>query len=282
MPRTWDIGVATPQSGRRLKEDGTAVNITNNGLDVNVSDQTTEIVDLHLTEQIQVMTLVNNTVMDQTVIRVASASPPIAFNMVNLKEGTSFYQGEILVVASLGGGQYNLTLDTPLDFAYTTAALIDEVSDDLTVNGSSTRIIFNISPAGLAPGTRWDIIRMIFVITDNTAMDDEKFGGLAALSKGIVIRKTSGKNKNIFNAKTNSDFAVHTFDISYSDKAPSGFFGFRARRTFGGQDKNGVVIRLSADTNDELEVIIQDNLSGLTRFNVVAQGHVVEDLKVVE
>lgn len=49
------------------------------------------------------------------------------------------------------------------------------------------------------------------------------------------------------------------------------------RRSFAGQDKNGVVIRLNGDQGDEFQVIVQDNLTGLTHFRTVVQGHVVED-----
>ena len=47
-----------------------------------------------------------------------------------------------------------------------------------------------------------------------------------------------------------------------------------SRRTFGGQNKNGIVIRLKGDDNDELQAIIQDDLTDLDHFHVIAQGHV--------
>ena len=66
------------------------------------------------------------------------------------------------------------------------------------------------------------------------------------------------------------------YDVVYSDKAPAGYFGLNFRRTFGGQNKNGVVIRLCADDSDTLQVIIQDDLTDLDDFSVIAQGHIVE------
>jgi hypothetical protein len=65
-------------------------------------------------------------------------------------------------------------------------------------------------------------------------------------------------------------------DLTYSDKAPAGFYGMRVRRSFNGPDKNDVVIELEKDTSDELQLIIQDNLTGLTSFKIVAQGHRVD------
>jgi len=46
-------------------------------------------------------------------------------------------------------------------------------------------------------------------------------------------------------------------------------------KKFGGQENDGVVIRLYAETDDELQVIIQDNLTSLTDMHAVAIGHVV-------
>jgi hypothetical protein len=63
------------------------------------------------------------------------------------------------------------------------------------------------------------------------------------------------------------------YDTAYADKRPSGSFGFKFRRTFGGQGKNGVVIRLTAIHGDSLKLIIQDDLTGLDDFYIVAQGH---------
>lgn len=40
------------------------------------------------------------------------------------------------------------------------------------------------------------------------------------------------------------------------------------------QDKHGVAIRLEAD--ESLEIIVQDSLTSLTAFSVVAEGHVVD------
>lgn len=250
---------------------------SNGAMPINIQDQTSEIIDLHLTQIIDTLTIDVNTAIDDVVVRISSDTLPVVGNVVCFKEGTAFYQGEILAVSLVAGTQYDITLDTPLDYAYTTAGGCSLRSEDLNVNGSVTKQIFAISPANLQAGTKWDIVRIIFVITDDVVMDDEKFGGLTALTNGIVLRRVDGTYKNIFNVKTNADFIAHSYDVDYSAKAPAGFYGFRCRRTFGGQDKNGVVIRLDADTSDELQVIVQDDLSALTRFHVIVQGHVVTD-----
>jgi len=107
-------------------------------------------------------------------------------------------------------------------------------------------------------------------------MDDAKFGGITALSKGIVVRVKDGYMKNIFYARSNNDLREQTFDVVYADKAPAGQYGLGCRRTFNGQEKNGVTIRLDGSSNDQLQIYLQDNLTGLTKMSIIAQGHVVE------
>jgi hypothetical protein len=259
--------------------DGTDnVRITNGGLDVNIQDQYTEIIDLHLTQLVQVITIVTNTSVDDTTITISSASEPTDGNNVCLKEGTAFYQGHILSHVA-NGGNWDITLDTPLDFAFTTAGGCSERSENLAVNGSVTPQRFTVSPKGLAAGTEWDITRIMGVIVDAEAMDDSKFGGITGgLTKGVVFRRKDGTYKNIFAVRTNGDLAAHMYDVTYVDatRGPAGNESIRFRRTFGGQDKAGVVIRLCADTDDEFECIIQDDLTGLVDFQIIAQGHVVE------
>lgn len=254
-------------------------NGANGSIDVNRQDQTTEIIDLHLSRLIQVITIVTNTSIDDTVVTISSAAEPTDGNTVCLKESTAFYQGTILSHAA-NGPNWDITLDTPLDFAFTTVGGCSERSINLAVNGSVTPVEFSVSPADLTPGTKWDITRMIFQMLDDAAMDDGTFGGIAALTKGVYLRHIDGITKNIFNVKTNGDFAAHMYDIDYSDKAPAGQYGFRARRSFAGEDKNGVVIRLSESgvgESDTLKLVVQDDLSGLISFQAIVQGHVVQD-----
>ena len=254
-------------------------------IEVVVQDQFSEIVDLHLTQQIDTFILNANYSIDDNEISVTSGTLPAVGNIVCLKEDTAFYQGQIISLVVVGGGVYTLTLDMPLDFAYTTSSLGTIETEDLNVDGSSNSQVFRVTPTGLVdPGDnstpqRWDITRVMFVINDTSAMDDGKFGGITGgLTSGIVVRKKNNIYKNIFNAKTNGDFAAHAYDATYVDDTlgPSGQYGFRCRRTFAGANKNGVTVRLSAGDNDEFQVIVQDDLTSLEKFHVIAQGHVVE------
>ena len=271
FPKFWQ-GVTV------VNETGEPVKVTNGGLDVNIQDQTTEIIDLHLSQLIQEITIVTNTSIDDTIVTINSASEPTDGNTVCFKEAVAFYQGEILSHVS-NGANWDITLDTPLDYAFTTSGGCSERNINLAIDGSSGNIEFIVSPANLTSGTKWDIVRFILQINDTTAMDDGKFGGITGgLDNGIFFRIKNGITKNIFNAKTNGDLAAHMFDLTYVDDTfgPSGQYGLRGRRTFAGPSKNGVVIRLNADTEDVFECVVQDDLTDLTNFQVIVQGHIVE------
>lgn len=259
---------------------------SNGAIPVNIQDQASDIIDLHLTEEIDTFTVSVNTSLDDKDVNINCDTLPVTGNVVCMKESVSFYQGEILNVVSNGGTSYTITLDSPLDFAYTTESTCSIESQELSIDGSSTPRVFRVCPCGLKDplnvldGQRWDVVRLMISINDTTSMDDGKFGGITGgLTNGIVIRKKNSTYKNIFNAKTNGDFRLHAFDAQYiSDSlGPSGQFGFGVRRTFGGQSKNGAVIRLDADDNDEFQIIIQDDLTDLTKFHAAVQGHIVED-----
>lgn len=179
----------------------------------------------------------------------------------------SFF-AKITAISSL-----TITVDTPLDIVFdiiNNSPILFKVICNLNVDGSSTPEIFSIVNGS---SIEIDITRVIIKIADGLAMDDGKFGGIPALSKGVVLRKKNndGTFTNYFNVKTNGDIGALCYDATYTDKAPAGENGFGARLTFAGQNKIGVAIRLGED--EELQMIVQDDLTTLTSFIITAEGH---------
>jgi len=80
---------------------------------------------------------------------------------------------------------------------------------------------------------------------------------------------------NLWNVKSNGQIRLLCFDGNYSDKAPAGSYGFNFRNTYAGPSKHGVTIRLM--DGETLEILIQDSLTGLESFKMMAQGHIVAD-----
>lgn len=235
--------------------------------DVYIQDQTSDIVDYYITRQIRALTLVT-AIIDTRTVTVTDATGVIVGNYLCLQSGVRAFQARILAI----NGNV-LTIDSPLDFTFPVDSVAAETSPDMNVDGSVTPVIFELKPGA---GVQWDVTRILIVILDEVAMDDGKFGGITALTNGCVLRKADTVHHKIFNIKTNGAMAQRMYDVQYADKAPAGQYGLRARRSFAGQDKNGVVIRLDGDNEESLQMIIQDNLTGLLSFRVIAQGHVVE------
>ena len=226
--------------------------------------------DLYIHRNIGTFFLQNSSSLDTFLLDVTSHGVTSG-DLMCLKEDGRYYQGLALTVTNSQIG-----LDTPLDYAFTTSADFHHAEHDLSVNASPTsQYIYHVEPP---PGVEWDITRILLHIEDSRTMDDAKFGGGSALVNGIVLRSTDGSTKNIFNAKTNGDLAERAFDRSYviGAQGPAGRESLIVRRTFAGQSKNGVTIRLNGSSGDQLQALIRDNVSSLSHFHIIAQGHVVE------
>ena len=247
-----------------------AVVIANQPIDVMIQDQTSDIVDYYLCIQLFELALAQVAIIESNVITVVDGTDVIAGTYVCIQNKTRTFQAKIL--SKVGN---ELTLDTPLDFNFPiNGTSVNNRSPQLNLDGSTNVVVGSLGPNS---GVKWDITRIILSMTHVSAADDGRFGGIAALAKGIVVRKSDGVHHTIFNAKTNGDLRERMYDLTFSDRAPAGQYGTAARRTFAGQGKNGVVIRLDGDTEERIEIIIQDDLTDLTSFRVIAQGHVVED-----
>lgn len=246
-------------------------NYNNQSIDVSIQDQTSPIIDFYLMQELEDLTLANTAVIDSYELTVTDASNFTVGEYVGIQEGVNNFQAQVQSIAV-----NTLTLDTPLDFAYSTSAQIKRKNRELAVNGSVTPVILRLGPTS---GVAWDITRVVGSIVDNNNPDDTKFGGISGgITNGIVLRSKGDLSTNIiFNTKTNGELAERMFDVNYSDRAGgAGSYGVRFKRTFAGQDKNGVVIRLDGDNNDEFQMIVQDDLTSLSSFHIVVQGHIVE------
>lgn len=220
------------------------------------------------------VTLNANLTLDDEAFQVSSPSVvPAAGNFLCIAEGNRQTQVEVKTAVSAGGDDYDITTSMPIDFAYTTAAIMRLQNCDMNVNGSVTPATFSL--CSLAPGAsvKWDITRMIVSMVHGTAGDDGLFGNLAALTNGVYFRVENGTKKNLFNAKENSDFRVQGYDLLYPSRSGGlGNYGTTTRISFNGPEKRGAVIRL--DPGETIIAKVRDDLSTLGRFRITFQGHV--------
>lgn len=158
-----------------------------------------------------------------------------------------------------GGGTNTVTLDRPLDHAFLVGAAISLAISNMAMNGSITPISFKHVPD---PGQIWHIETFILTMVHGAAADDTKFGGLATLSNGCVIRGYNGlldQYRTLAVWKSNSDIKSSVGKVEYSDKAGGGKYGVTADG--GIKERTGAVPEIIADNGDFLEYLIQDDLT---------------------
>jgi hypothetical protein len=183
-----------------------------------------------------------------------------------------FYLAEILIISGV-----TITTDSPLDFAYPIGTFVTGGDRNMNVDGSGTPVIFGLRNTEQAIGSAFDITRIIFTCTTTNKVDLSKFGDIVGgLTRGIVFRHKDTIYHNVFNVKTNGGLDNIMYDWKPYDaqNLQQGQNGFTGRLTFAGPSKVGVVIRL--EPGEDIQLIVQDDLTDLLVFSLIAEGHVVE------
>ena len=252
--------------------------IVNSSLDVVIQDATSPLVAIpfHRVVTDGNLTLAIATVMDTSAegastynITVDDSDPVTVGDLVEITDAIAgnIYYGNVIAKPL----ETVLTLDTPLNAVYPVGSPVIASSTNMAVNGSVTRQIFEVHGA---LDFEIDINRIVLSMLHNGAGTDALFGDQPAITKGVVIRRKDGVIQPIANFKSNQDFRLLSFDLMYITRnAPQNDFSTAARMTFNGQEKYGSVIRVGA--NEQLECIIQDDLSALTDFRIYAHGSYV-------
>ena len=203
--------------------------------------------------------------------------------VILVADTTGFVVGDHILIEDAGGDvrehhfditavvvNTSITVDRPIDIAYTTSATLQEVIINMAsvVGTLAAPIVYMIAPPS---DEIWHIERVLISITDQTDMDDALFGGITALTNGVALIEDKTANHTITNWKANYMMKEDMFDVHYSLKAPAGFYGLSGRFTF---EKAGAIVKLDGSAGDTLEIYIQDDLTGLDTFRMKAQGHI--------
>jgi hypothetical protein len=210
---------------------------------------------------------------DDTVITVADGTKMTVGHQIAIwtATGVDFYTARILAVAG-----NNVTVDTPLSADFPVGASASSGSTDMAVDGSTTAQIFKVRQPDmpvLAGGVEIVINRIIIQCYTSGAVDSlAKFGDLTALTKGIFLRYQNGTASNIFNVKTNGEIRALAYDFDEFTALGNNQDGFTSRLTFGSNGKVGTSFLLR--DGDALELWVQDDLTGLTKFEIMAEGYI--------
>lgn len=234
-----------------------------------ISDQTSSSIKYYASKVSGApMTLASNTVVGAYTLTMTAGHTFANGDEIFIVNPNRVFYAVVLNVAT-----NTLTLDRPIDYIFTAArSTVFEISTNMIVDGSSTPQIFSIA-TNVSSTDVLHITGYRLNIIDGTAMDDSTFGGIVALTRGLVFRKINADGTNFvyWSAKTNGDLGILIDNMTYSAKAPAGKYGVSFESKL--KDSTGVVIELNP--GDSLQVIVQDNLTGLDSLKVLFYGHVV-------
>lgn len=260
----------------------TSVSLSASEFDVNVQDQVTRPLINYLSRPVDSVPhfLAADTVSGSYDINLVSSAGFSVGDYVGCfqdSDNPASYFGEI---NSINGNV--ITMNLPTDKIFSTvnnSAVCFELSRDLNVDGSGDPIINYIDNEASIP---IDITRIIISMRTTTLPDSSYFGDIVdGLDNGILFRKKNADSNgefvdywNIFDAKLNSDLGSLAYDISYSDADKKGEYNILVRLTFASQGKLGVALRV--EEGERLEMLVQDDLSDLSSFRVIIEGHYTE------
>ena len=202
--------------------------------------------------------------------------------IINVTSATSFVVGQYLTIYNVAEDRVYvanilaintlaITLDTPLDFEFPIGSIVTVGSTNLNVDGSVTPQIFGFrNPTGTDIPSFFDVTRLMFKMLTTTEPDLTDFGDITnGLLRGLVLRKVDGTYQNIFNVKSNSEMNNIMYNFDIETVANNAQNGINARFTL---SNLGAIVRLLPF--EDLQLVVQDDLTGLTRFEIIAEGHI--------
>ncbi len=204
--------------------------------------------------------------VDDTTINVTSSTGmSVGDNIFIIHQTLPIVESFIILTIATNA----IGIDTPSGNAFSIGDDVGTSNVDLAVNGSVTPVKFNLK-TGIPEGN-FDIYitRMLISMGTATLPVLTDFGDITSgLTNGIYFRKTDGNIITYFNIKTNQDLADLAYDIDFL--ASTGDDGLKCRLSF---DKTGSIIKLAS--GEDLEMWVQDDLTGLNRFTVMLEGYLV-------
>jgi hypothetical protein len=246
---------------------------SNGAVPINIQDQHSPAFDIYFAQIIANITLQANATASEYTINLTPGHGVNVGDQIDLFDNVT-QRGFVGQAVAVNGNI--VTVDRPLSnsLPYLTT-MGGRYTINLSVDGSITPQIFSVSPP---LDVEIDITRVMFQMITNTAPDFGKFGDIGGgLTNGVVLRIVNGRTNNLFNVKTNGELVNLMYDVTFYDASNpgQGVYGLGGRLTYAGPNKHGVTLRLAQ--GEELQVIIQDDLTSLNQYRMIAAGHVVTD-----
>ena len=234
------------------------------GVPVFIQDQTTPMLDIKFLNRLGIFQLAANT---DPASRFFEASPGHSIsegNVIELGNSSGFTQS--VVIGVVGD---DIEIDDIIGDIYETGIDFNRSSSDMRVDGSTTPVVFTIKPD---PGQAGDITAIKWAVQSTSSMDFSTFGSAPSLRVGMLLRvkRPDGMFINVFNFKSNGALVIRGFEHYFQQKVGGGLHSFICEVGFNGQEQRGVVVRVDGNLGEELQLVIQDDLSALSQSLIQA------------
>lgn len=243
----------------------------NGGIDVNIQSQTSPLFQYLLMNEIKTdITLTAPIEVDDEVINVSAGHGFTAASgeFMVCRNGDSFFQLKVISVSTNA-----ITIESPVDIAYPILGTsIIRGNVNMNVDGSTTAVDFKYTFNNDALATvPVDIQSVIFSFQSGAvAPDDGTFGGIAAITKGLLFRKINGENIGLGNYTSNQEFRDVGAIVEYTEKAPAGTYATNIRINI--DQSFGQVIRLDPSEPDSILARVRDDIDALDKFTMSILG----------
>jgi len=251
--------------------EGNPVGSLNGAIDVHDADVHDQVVNEYFHRHTGVSdTIAIESAKQDTIINVTNGglfSVDDELQLSNGLEGTTFPKITAITINAL-------TLDRPLDHAYVVGATVEVVTTNMAVLGSlASPISFKTEPNS---DELWHVIRFLFTMTHTSAGDLGLFGNQTSLTNGVVLRiyKAEFDQYGTFTLfKSNSDIKDNMYDVDFDTRSSGGgTYGTTGRGSI--KIGTGAVPKVDGSKGDFVEMLIQDDLTGLLSYRQKIQGHI--------
>lgn len=146
----------------------------------------------------------------------------------------------------------------------------NDSSPDLNVDGSITPVEFLVEPTT----GKIFYVHSISIVLEDPAINFSKFGGISALTNGVDFKASQiGLSEVLLeNIKSNGEIYLFANEIIF-DSASTDILVAHINV----KEDTGTTVKLVDSLSDNLKIIVNDNLTSIAKFKVIARGYEVNE-----
>lgn len=219
--------------------------------------------------------IATNTTIGQTIISL-EAGHGFSTSSSQVEYMQFFESGNNAQRKVLSVSTNDITINEPLNFAFTTAAIGKRSIKNFGINASATSATYCVDSLTF---TNILVVKHITIVGIHSAESDlSKFMGISELVNGVQFKKNlygdlipGGVDVALGKVYKNSDFLLTGGgSVQFSDKGGGGAYGTIININF--NDRFGSVITLDSSLQEKLCLTINDNLNTITSLEVTVYG----------